>query len=278
MADQETKPTEAENQVENELENVDFGDDVQNQEIENETPQETDGQETQQEVKEEKPINQEAVQKRIDEITFAKYEEKRKREKAEADLAELQAKLMKQEAAKENIDIPDLPDIYDEDYEDRIKAREVAIEKAAEIRARKKFEDEAKQKLNAAQFEKQHSDVMKQVDKMYSSVSDYGMTKEELQKADETVSKFIKEPDLARFLIAQDDAALLIKYLSSSATELEKISGMSPLNASVYIATKVSSEAKKLKPGLTKTPEPPEIPKGKATPKKDPFLEGVKFE
>lgn len=224
-------------------------------------------------------INQEAVNKRINEITFQKYEEKRKREQLEEELNQLKAKIEKQNTSSDDVQIPDLPDVYDDDYEEKIRAREAALKKAAELNARKTFLKEQEQQVLQEKMKRQQDEVMKQVNNMYSSAKKLGISEEELKSADATVSNFIKDPSIARFILAQDDAALIVKYLSSSAQELESLSSMDPLHASVRIATKIASEAKKLKPSsITQTPDPIEIPKGKATLKDDPYLEGAKFE
>lgn len=275
---EDLKPTEAENQAETDLENVDFGDENQDLDEKTETPQETDGPDESKIDPPKKEINQEAVQKRIDEITFEKYEEKRKREKLEEELAELRASLEKRKAAEENIEIPDLPDIYADDYAEKVRQRDEALRKSAEIEARKKLKKEQEQAKFQADFEKRQAEINQNVERMFSTASEYGISKDELTEADRKVSKFITDPELARFILSQKDSALIIKHLSSSATELEKIQQLSPLEASAYIATKVSVQAAKLKPDLTKTPDPQDLPKGKAKPKKDPFLEGVSFE
>lgn len=270
---EELESTETENQAENVQDEFDLGEDTQDM-INAETSEETD----EEEQKPEKPINQEAVQKRIDEITFEKYEEKRKREELEKKLADLEEKINKQEAAKEDIVIPDLPDVYDDDYDEKIKARDAAIGKAAEIRARKKIEEDQIKQETSRQWALKQKKILENVEKMYASAPEYGITKEELQVADTRICQFIKDPGLAEFIVSQKDAALIVKYLSSSATELEKISSLNPLDASVYIATKVTTDAKKLKPGVTKAPDPIDIPKGKAKPKTNRFMEGVKLE
>lgn len=282
MSEQEIKPTEAENQAPetNDQEGIEFEDGVETETLqtteENKPPEETKIEEGQEDQK--KPINQEAVDKRINEITFEKHEERRKREQAEKELAELRASIEKQQAAEEKIEIPDLPDVYADDYEEKVKAREEALQKAAEIRAKKELLKEQQQKEEMSRIEKQNAEIMKQVDTMYTSANDFGISKEELEAADKKVSSVIQDMNLARYILKQKDSALIVKHLSSSAEELEALGKMNPMDASVYIATKVIPEAQKLKPGITKAPDPIDIPKGRPKTGKDPFLEGVQFE
>ena len=263
----EQQLTDAENQAED---NIDYGEES-SLEQETQTPEEEEQQE-------EHYINQEAVQKRINEITFDKNEEIRKREKLQEELDKLREDLEKRKASEENLEIPDLPDVYDDDFEDKIKAREEIIRKVAEANAKKQYITEQERKVFQENFKREQEKIARQVDTMYSTAKDYGISKDELQEADKKVSGFIRDRSLAKFILDQKESALIVKHLSSSAQELEKISEMDPINASVYIATKVIPEASKLKPGLTKTPDPVDVPKSKSSSKVDPFLKGVQFE
>lgn len=262
------QPTDAENQA-NDVAEDDFVTDDQ------QSLEETEGEQE----KQEEFVNQEAVNKRINAITFEKYKEKRKREKLESELAELRAKIEKQEAEKEDIKIPDMPDVYDSDFEQRVREREDAIRRAAEIQAEKKLRKDREQKELTRKMETYQKQVLEKVDAMYTKAKKYGISKDDMEQAERIVAGFTNNnSDLAAFLIGQDEAPLIVKYLSESAVELEKIQGMHPLQASVYITNEVTPKATKLKPGLTQTPDPVELPKGKARSKVNPFLKGVQLE
>lgn len=274
MSEEQTQPTDAENQADA-MGKVDFGD--EEQPVETQTADSPDENQTP-ENESESPINQEAVEKRINKITFEKYEEKRKREAIQAELDQLKAKLEERDKKSEDINVPPMPDPYDDDYADKIKAREAALQQAAVLKAKKDFLEEQNKKAFLDKITKQNAEIQKQVDEMYANAEKHGISKEALQNADAKVANFIKDQSLARFILGQKDAALVINYLSNSATELEKLSSMDPLNASVYIATEISQKAVKSKPKLTKTPDPIDIPKGSAAPKEDAYLKGVSFE
>lgn len=276
--EEKTQPTDAANQAKDEFDNIDFGDEQPPEKPKEEPPAEVPDEKQTSKDKSESFINQDAVNKRINEITFQKYEEKRKREELEAELNQLKSKIEKENEKPGDIQIPPLPDIYDDDYESKIQAREAALQKAVESKVRKALMQEQEQKSIKAELEKQQAKIAQQVTDMFESGKKLGITEEELRKADMTVSGFIKDPNIARFILSRKDAALIVKYLSSSAIELEKLGSMDPLEASVYIATNVSSQAEKLKPGVTKTPDPIDIPSGKAAPNEDPYLKGVSFE
>lgn len=268
--------TDAESQAE--ANNIDFGDEPETEQSVEAKPEDQQDQQASED-KGESFINQEAVNKRINEITFEKYEEKRKAERLQEELDQLKAKLEKDKQQTGDITIPDMPDVYDDDYEVKMRAREEALLKSAELKARKAFQKEQEQKAIHDKMLKQQQEVNKQVENMFSQAEKHGISKEDMIKADQTVSTFIKDASLARFILAQPDSALIVKYLSSSATELEKLSSLDTLSASVHIATKIAQDAAKLKkPNITQTPDPIDIPSGKAAPNDDPYLKGATFE
>lgn len=225
----------------------------------------------------ETPINQEAVNKRINKITFEKYEEKKKREEAEAALEAANQKLADLQKPEEVV-IPELPDVYDPEFDKKLADREAAIRAAAVVQANK---DAALQEKVVAQNQllvKQQEEVKELVTNMFTAGEKLGVQKEELQQHDVKVAQFIKDPDVAKFILKQEHSPLIVKYLAGNATELESLAALSPVEASARIATVVTTEAMKLKPDVSTTPEPIEIPGGKVTKQQSPFLDGVTFE
>lgn len=268
---QDPQPTDGSNQAPDEM-SMDFGDTPEQEETQTPSDEKEEPAEP-----EPKYINQEAVDKKINKVVYEKHEERRKREEIEQKFAKLQAELEKQRAAQQEVQIPDMPDLYDDDFEAKLKIREEALSKAAAVRARKEFLEEQRQKDLHAKAQAENAKISKQVDAMYKNAKDFGMTKDELDAADRTVSGFIQNQSLARFILAQKDSAGIVKYLASSPTEMEDIRQMDPMDASVYIATRIAPQAAKLKPGITQTPDPIDIPKKESSAGND-YLKGVTFE
>lgn len=224
-----------------------------------------------------KTIDQEAVNKRINKLTFEKYEEKRKREQIEAELAQM--KSQQQQGRPESVQIPELPDVFDPNYDRKMAERETALKKAAQIEAQKNYEEKMAEQQKLDQQNKSREQAQKWVSDMYQEAEKLGIQKDDLQKADQTVATFIKDQGLARFIISQKAAPLIINHLASNAAELEHIAGLNPIDAAAYIAAKVIPDAEKFKPKVTKTPDPLDIPDGKAAGQNEsPFLKGVIFE
>jgi len=224
-------------------------------------------------------INQDKVNSRINKLTFEKHEERRKREAAEKKAKELQDKYEKATTESSEVVIPPIPDTFDPQYEAKIKARDEAIAKKAEADAKAQLAVQQRQDQIKAQQEREQAEIQTAVDNMFKNGKDLGIEKEELLEADGKVATFIRDPSLAKFIISQENSALVVKYLASSAQELEKISTMDSISAAAYIATTIVPKADELKPGVTTTPDPLDIPSGKGGgDKQSPFLTGVEFE
>ena len=114
---------------------------------------------------------------------------------------------------------------------------------------------------------------------MYAGGEQLGIKKDELKVADDRVAMFIHSPDVARYILERKEAPLIVKHLSDSPTELEKLGTMNAVDAAAYIATTVLPKARKLKPRQSNAPDPLDIPGGRpAGAKKDAFLDSVTFE
>ena len=226
-----------------------------------------------------KEINQEAVDKKINKLTFEKHEEIRKREEVEKTLKEAQERLAKLEGKGQVVEVPPMPDPTDIDYDQKLVAREEAIAANAKLEAQRETAKQAQEEAYQKQIEANAAEVQKHVETMYSGAKDLGVKEDELKEADARVARFINDPELAKFIISQPDSALLVKHLASSANDLTKISQMNPIQATAYLVTTVIPAAAKLKPGVTKTPPPIDVPSGKGGGEsQSPFLTGVILE
>jgi len=223
-------------------------------------------------------INQEKVNKKINKLTFEKFEERRKREALEKEHEKTLAELKKLKGEDDEIVIPPLPDAYDPNYETKLAERDQALQekakKAAEIELTKQREqDELKRKQDAAR-----EVYITKANTMFEAGEKMGISKEEMQKAEGVVTTFIHQPELAQFILDQEDSALIVNHLANNIDELAEIGQMSPIRASAYIATHVVPAAQKFKPAVSNTPDPLEIPKGKAAGNEDPYMKGVTLE
>jgi len=272
MTTEQNNSTENQNQEQTEVKEertelaIDFGETEQEEKVES---QETEAQE-------DSPINQEAVQKRIDKITFQRYEEKQKREEAEKRAQELEERIKSLENSINNVpikEVPALPDPLDDNFEQALKEREAIIKQNAIEESKLDFQRESKEAQLKKQEEQNQQELVKLVNKVYSDAEKIGMTKDDMLEADRTVSLFVKDPSLSRFIL--EKGAGTIKALASNIADLEAIGKMDAISAASYITSKVLPKQN----STPETPEPLDIPSGKgATEKVSPFLKGVKLE
>lgn len=220
------------------------------------------------------------VQKRINKIHREKMEALERAKAEEQKRAELEAKL--QEYQKVEIpQIPELPDSFDPDYEKKMGERDEIIKKHAEEAARQQALTQAETERVEAENRKYQEKVAGYVKAFDASIAAMGLDKESVSKAENVVGKYIgHQPGLAEYLLSDaENGPLNIQYLSQNLEELEKVSKMSPTQAAVHIATKVTPEAQKLKPKQTQAPEPPFDPEGNKRVVDDhPALAGATFE
>lgn len=280
MADpevKETESTETENQgesTETENQGVVF-DDGQEVETETQTPE---GKEVVAE-KQDETINQEAVDKKISKLTFKRHEEREKREAAEAMLAERDDEIKRLKGESDKVVVPPLPDPYDENYQQLMREREDALQKQATITAQQELEAKQQKEVVEQQYRDNIEKIQKNVSTMYESAEKFGFEKDEFKKAELQVSSFIKQPDVANYILESEDSSLIVQYLYNNSSVLDKVSRMSPVNAAVFIATEVTPKAQSLKSQSKQPPEPLEIVKGKGGgEKKNPYLDGVVME
>lgn len=278
MTDEQKQPTDAANQAPE----MDF-DDEGPAENESEKPEakQLDDQKhltpEGEDAEQKKAIDQDAVNKRINKLTFEKYEERRKREEIETKLKALEQK--QQQGDTETVSIPEMPDVFDPQYDQKMADRENALKKAAQLEAKRDYEARIAEKQQQERLNESNQQAQKWVSEMYDQASKLGIEKGDLEKADQTVATFIKDQGLARFIISQKSAPLIINHLAGNITELEHISKLHPIDAAAYIASKVIPDAEKYKPKVTATPDPLDIPDGKAAGKiESEYLKGVIFE
>lgn len=222
---------------------------------------------------------QEVLEREIGKKTFKLREEQRKREELERKIAAYEAQSVQQEQAPV---VPDVPDQWDENYEQKLRQREEALTKRGEWNARQAL---LAQQAHAA--EQQEAQLKQQ--QLASDVEEYkkravqsGISSEELAQAGQAVGAYIYSEDLAQAIIKDDRGALITKYLADNINELEHVSQLSqisPLAAAMYISENIKPKLSAMKPKTTQAPEPVDVIRGAGAQKKDKYhIEGATFE
>lgn len=281
--EQEVMPTEAENQSDDPSDGQEVGQDdaTPNIAFDDDEPQ-VEPEPAEEKIEDDKSKIEAAFQKKINKQVRKKHEERRLRKDLETRLSQMEAKMNGLNDQK-NVTIPPVPDGLDPDFESKIAAREKAIKEASFLEARQNFELERKRSVEEkAQLERQ-AKTDESIEKMYQGATKYGISKEELTEAENHVAMLLPKNEagarVAMHIMDHAQSPLIVKHLAENLAECEKIAGMDPVSAVLHIERSIVPEAKKLKPKLTKTPNPAKAPKAKGAPQaQDQFLEGVVME
>ena len=209
---------------------------------------------------EQQRILDEAVGKKV----FKLREKEREAEALKKRLEELEAKVPEQRRPQ----VPAIPDpfaVSDEEYRRQLYLRDEALKQAIAF--------------DQQQQEQKQQEVMTEKVQSYSQkATKLGINSEDLQVAGNTVAQFGIHDDLVQFILEEDQGPLITTYLSKNLLELEKIQGMSPTQAAVYVATTVKQKAAALKPKVNSAPDPLEQPHGAGKAPKPRGPQGATFE
>jgi hypothetical protein len=201
-------------------------------------------------------------QQHVDEIVGKKVFKLREAERQTEKLAKQLEELKAAAPTETRPAIPDLPDPYDEDYEVRIQARDEALRKAATFDAEQRL-SQSQQEAKQRELQEAEQQRFQETAQRYATrAKTLGIAEAELQAAGQRVMQFGVSDEVAGFILEEEAGPLITQYLSNNPLELDKLARMSPMNAGVYIATTVKSNATALKKKVTSAPDPVEPIRG----------------
>jgi hypothetical protein len=221
---------------------------------------------------------QELFNREIGKKTFKLREEQRQREELERRIAAYEAQNTQQE--QEPV-IPDVPDQWDENYEQKLRQREDALTKRGEWNAR-----QALLAQQAHQAEQQKAQLKQQqnaqiADEFFKRSVQSGISKEEIISQGTMVGNYIGDNGLAEALLQDESGPLIISHLASNYEDLETVGNLarqSPALAAMYIAEKIKPKVAARKPKTTQAPDPVDIIRGAGAQKKDKYyVKGATF-
>lgn len=227
----------------------------------------------------EEAAKQEAINKAINKKHFEAQQAKRDLDVANKQIADFQAKEREQMAAQVGT-IPDMPDPFDDDYDEKIKLREEALINQANFNSQNQVFQQQQQ------FQQQQAQQQQQV-KLQESMNSYskkatelGIKQDELQSAANAVAQYGLSDDLVMHILADSDGPLITKYLAANPQEGIELAQMSPFMVGSFLDV-IKQKTGELKPKITKTPKPGDNLKGKGSPPNNSEYKnigGAKFE
>jgi len=271
-------------ELENEIENEVMEDQVEEvEEVESEEEQPSDLAPDSEQEHEEKPeadehrINQEKVQRVINEKHRLMREAQEENERLRRQLEQLNAQT--QDKAPDLL--PEPKDPFADDYDEQMKAYVESVQRRAEWEADNKQRQQAKARQEEELQRAQVEQVRSQMESYTAKAKSYGITNEELQSAANIVGQSGLSDDIALAILADEEGPLITKYLAANQLEAYEIAQMAPIQAAQYLERKVRPKLAALKPKQSSAPKPPTRTKqvvGDAELGKYKHLGGAKFE
>ena len=202
---------------------------------------------------------------------------------AEREAAEYKRKYeeLSQQQGSQSPTVPDMPDLYDDDYDKKMVERDQALIAKANYDAKISHDNYAQQQNQIAYQNEQMKQLDVKVKSYDANARTLGITAEELQGYGKAVAEFPLQLEVADIILEDESGPLITQYLASDALELEKITTMSPAKAALYIERVIKPKASKLKPKQTSTPPPAKTINGGGQHKDAahfPHIKGATFE
>ncbi len=208
-----------------------------------------------------KPADSDKTQETIDKAIGKQHkkfrDEERRANGLEVELADAKSKLGQYQADENQpVDIPKMPDQYDDDFNEQVEKRDEAIRRNAEITAQVAVNTQNQQNAQIAAQQKEVDVINNKVVSYTEKATGLGVTPQELQEAGNTVASYGIPADLTIALLDDPDGPLITKYLAANPLEIDSLKNMSTFQAALHIEKVIRPKTDELKPKTSNTPAP----------------------
>ena len=219
----------------------------------------------------------EKAQKAINRQHFKYREEQRKREQLQADL-EAANKRINELSAPAPIDIPPLPDSWDENFQEKMRLRDELILKKAQVDNQAEIERQAQALDSQRRQEEQQRRSQILAEQFNKNAEKIGLDTNELYQAQQALVNYGIGPELATLLLEDNDGPLMTTHLAANPLDLSELVNASPIKAGLLLG-EIKSKATAAKPKTTSAaPAPPTKVGGASGSKKDYGPQGAVYE
>jgi hypothetical protein len=199
-------------------------------------------------------------------------EAERRAEAAEQRLREAEAKIPQAQAPT----VPEMPDYLDDDFNEKVKARDEAIKASAAYDYQQQASQARQQQAQQQQQQQAQQARHEKAQTFASNATKQGITQEQLQSAAVTIDSFNLRQDVVDAMLGDDQGGTMAIYLAKNPHVIEQLNGANVIQlGSVYneIRTNAGAASKK-----TVAPPPHESLSGAGSPVKDDGPPGATFE
>lgn len=179
--------------------------------------------------------------------------------------------------AQLDVVVPPVPDSWDNDYEQQMRQRDLAIAQKAQNDAQVSANQEARaieqQRAQRAEYDQAKS----LQDNFAENSKKLGVTEDQSLKAQNALIDYGVSPDLANALLKDSDGPLMVQHLAANPLELYDITQASPLEAGLMLG-QVKAKAAGLRKKTSQAPDPAEALSGRSVQTKERGPAGARFE
>ena len=197
---------------------------------------------------------QDGVQKRINQLTAEKYQERREKEELQKRIADLESKTSQPAAQNEDLKAPSLPeDMYDEEAMRKYHSDMIEYnQKAAQLAASSAYENRVKQEADKQSQSKQ-SEIVGQY--AQNAIRD-GVDLEKLRAAEQALNQAGISDSLGAYIMQDSNGGKIVEYLHDNPALMHEVLSLDPVSAGIKIATEVKPQALSTTPKVSNAPEP----------------------
>lgn len=225
--------------------------------------------------------DEEQVSGRVQEVINKKHRQMREAQEEVERLNKRLAELEQSQSLNQEPVIPEIPDSYDPDFDQKMKQRDQAIASYQQWHMQKQELEGRQQQRLQAQQQEQARQQAESVKSYSERARKAGIKPEALQQSASVVGQYLKGENpihnrIAGEILKDENGPQITQYLASHPLELSDIADMDLASAVLHIERSVKPKLK----GLSKTTKAPRPAKraGGASPKPDSeLLRGAKF-
>lgn len=219
-----------------------------------------------------------AQQEKLNAIIAKKTAKMREAEQRAKDfeqrLKEAEAKLPKDARPS----IPEMPDVYDENFSQKVAARDEAIQKAAAFDAQARFAQQQQEQLQQQKLQEQQQRLNDMVSSYSQNATKLGIGEQELANAGMVVQNYGLNDQIAELILQDEQGPLITKYLAVNPLAAEELVN-TPLFYQGSKFDQIKANAANLQAKTSSAPPPADTLKGNGVPDTMPaILKGATFE
>jgi hypothetical protein len=188
------------------------------------------------------------------------------------ELEELKAKV----PVEERPVVPELPDQFADDYQEKMQERDKAVADAAAFDARQTVNSERQEAVQREQHEEQIKTLKGVVETYTDRAKDMGISDVDLKASSDVIGEHGIDNSLAAHILKDDKGPAITVHLAKNPLVLEELRTMSPMQAAIHLENVVKPKLSLKK--NTETPKPATTFEGGGSPPSERGPKGATFE